>query len=150
MNHIQHTGRFTLQQPMDAVFPLFSPEGEKLWVPGWSYENIMGHQRLHEDYIFLTRHHDHGSTDAIWLVKRYEPERGHVAFYKIEPGDKVGTITVKCTALTQESVQVEVTYAYTALSDTGRDFIKNFDEGAYRKYMKEWQTLLQKWFSRKK
>jgi hypothetical protein len=27
---------------------------------------------LAEDYHIVTKTHDHGSTDAIWLVKRYD------------------------------------------------------------------------------
>ena len=51
--------------PIAELFPLFSPEGEKLWVPGWDYENIMGTTALSEDYVFLTKIHDHATRDAI-------------------------------------------------------------------------------------
>ncbi len=44
---------FQIKQPIDILFPLFSAEGEKLWVPGWDYENVMGTTELHEDYIFF-------------------------------------------------------------------------------------------------
>ena len=96
MSKVKHSEKFTIDQPIDIVFPLFSAEGEKLWVPGWDYENIMGSTDLHEDYIFLTKNHDHASTDAIWLIKRYDPESFFVQFYKVEPEDKVGVITVQC------------------------------------------------------
>ncbi len=59
MNSVKHSRTFTLNQSVDALFPLFSPEGEKLWVPNWNYENIMGSTDLHEDYVFLTQVHDH-------------------------------------------------------------------------------------------
>ncbi len=96
MSSVKHSEKFKIDQPIEILFPLFSAEGEKLWVPGWDYENIMGSNDLHEDYIFLTKNHDHASTDAIWLVKRYEPESFLVQFYKVEPEDKVGVITVQC------------------------------------------------------
>ena len=70
MSTVKHTRDFKIDQSTDLLFPLFSAEGEKLWVPGWDYENIMGSNELHEDYIFLTKNHDHASTNAIWLVKR--------------------------------------------------------------------------------
>ena len=57
--------------PIADLFPLFSPEGEKYWVPGWDYENVMGTTELSEDYVFLTKNHDHGITNAIWIVKKY-------------------------------------------------------------------------------
>ena len=40
---------FRINQPIETLFPLFSAEGEKLWVPEWDYENIMGSNDLHED-----------------------------------------------------------------------------------------------------
>ena len=89
---------------------MFSAEGETLWVPGWEYTNIMGSTDLYEDYIFLTKNHDHASTDAIWLVKRYDADSHFVQFYKVEPEDKVGLITVRCTRIDQDITEVEVTY----------------------------------------
>jgi len=75
MNTIKHTAAFEIDEPIDKLFPLFSAEGEKLWVPGWDHENIMGSTDLCEDYIFLTRNHDHASTKAIWLLQiKMRPE----------------------------------------------------------------------------
>ena len=71
MSTIKHRAGFRINQPIDILFPLFSAEGEKLWVPGWDYESTLGYGDLHEDYIFLTKNHDHASADAIWLVKGY-------------------------------------------------------------------------------
>ena len=58
MNTIKHTVDFEIDQPIALLFPLFSAEGEKLWVPGWDYVNIMESKDLHEDYVFLTKNHD--------------------------------------------------------------------------------------------
>ncbi len=44
MNTIKHTAAFEIDKPTDKLFPLFSAEGEKLWVPGRDYENIMGEE----------------------------------------------------------------------------------------------------------
>lgn len=61
MSTVKHTASFEIAQPVDELFPLFSAEGEKLWVPGWDYENIMGSTDIQEDYVFLTKNHDHAS-----------------------------------------------------------------------------------------
>ena len=99
MNFVKHSKKFSISQPIEILFPLFSAEGEKLWVPGWDYKNIMGSTDLHEDYIFLARNHDHATTDAIWLVKRHYSDSHFVQFYKVEPEEKIGTITVQCIEL---------------------------------------------------
>jgi len=146
MSTIKHTVDFTIDQPIDVLFPLFSAEGEKLWVPGWDYENIMGSNDLHEDYIFLTKNHDHASTDAIWLVKRYEPETYLVQFYKVEPEDKVGIVTVRCKKIDEGLTQVEVSYEYIGLSKTGNAFIEGFTSTKYKEFIREWNNLLISYF----
>ncbi len=147
MKTVQHTTGFDIDQPLEVLFPLFSPEGEKLWVPSWDYENIMGTTELSEDYVFLTRGHDHAATDAIWLVKRYVPGQGFVQYYRVEPNDKVGVVTVQCSNKGTDSTHVEVTYKYIPLSQHGRDFIDRFTQSAYESYIDEWRCLLLRYFS---
>ena len=85
---------------------MFTIEGEKLWVPGWDYENIMGTTELSEDYLFTTKSHDYGTTDAIWIVKEFDPKAYFVQYYKIEPEDKIGVVTAACTKLGLEGTKV--------------------------------------------
>ena len=142
MKSISHTKAFNIDYPIAELFPLFSPEGEKLWVPGWDYENVMGKTELSEDYVFLTKTHDHLASDAIWIVKAYDPESYFVQFYKIEPEYKVGVVTVQCTELSTTITNVQVTYKYQALSTLGEEFIAGFSEKAYEEFIGEWQRLL--------
>ena len=146
MKSISHTNAFELDQPIADVFPLFSPEGEKAWVPGWDYENVMGEAELCEDYVFVTRSHDHATTDAIWLVKRYVPEAWLIQFYRVEPGVKVGVVTVQCSKMDESKTQVQVTYAYTPLSDKGQKFLDGFTSEYFKQYIEEWKELLLKYF----
>jgi hypothetical protein len=146
MSKVKHTAAFEITQPIKKVFPLFSPEGEKLWVPGWDYENILGTTDLHEDYVFLTKNHDHASTEAIWLVKRYEPESYLVQFYKVETGEKIGVITVQCTEVSEVRTKIQVTYEYIGLSEKGNEFISKFSASEYKDFIGEWEKLLAKHF----
>jgi len=142
MNTVKHTASFEINQPVEELFPLFSAEGEKLWVPGWDYENIMGSTDLREDYVFLTKRHDHASSDAIWLVKRYEPENHLVQFYKVEPGEKIGIIEVKCFEQNETQTKVQVTYEYIGLSERGNEFIAAFSASVYKEFIAGWERLL--------
>ena len=153
MQTIEHTQSFDLPYPIDTLFPLFSPEGEKLWVPGWDYVNIAHAHPLRENGIFLTRTHDHAGSDAIWLVKTFEPNQYLVQFYKIEPNQKVGLITVACAHLPESDrpmrTRTSVTYQYTTLSEDGTAFINGFDETAYAVFINEWRDLLIQYFEGK-
>lgn len=149
MKSVSRTKAFEIAISIKDLFPLFSPEGEKYWVPGWDYENVMGTTELSEDYVFLTKAHDHRTKDAIWIVKKYDPRSHFVQFYKIEPGDKIGVVTVKCSEQEAERTSVEVTYKYIALSATGEGFVSEFSESVYEKFIGEWQTLLSNYFRSK-
>ena len=149
MSTISHTSEFSISQAVEKVFSLFSPEGEKLWVPGWEYVNIMGTTSLHEDYVFLTKNHDHAASDAIWLVKKYEPDIYRVQYYKIEPEEKVGVVTVTCEKLAEESTSVQVTYTYIGLSKHGNKFVEGFTENGYEEFIGDWKDLLTKYFDKR-
>ncbi len=149
MKSVSRNKAFEIAISIKDLFPLFSPEGEKYWVPGWDYENVMGTTELSEDYVFLTKAHDHRTKDAIWIVKKYDPRSHFVQFYKIEPGDKIGVVTVKCSEQEAERTSVEVTYKYIALSATGEGFVSEFSESVYEKFIGEWQTLLSNYFRSK-
>jgi hypothetical protein len=51
MQSVGHTITFEMAVPIARLFPLFSPEGERHWVPGWDYENVMGHTELAEAFV---------------------------------------------------------------------------------------------------
>lgn len=71
MRSVEHTKSFELSVPVEELFPMFSPAGEKLWVPGWDYTNVMGTPELAEDYVFLTESDDHGTAEVIGVVKAF-------------------------------------------------------------------------------
>jgi hypothetical protein len=149
MKSITRTKAFKMNVSIADIFPLFSPEGEKHWVPGWDYINVMGTTELSDDYVFLTKTHDHGTSDAIWIVKKYDPKLHFVQFYKIEPGEKIGVVTVKCTELEASKTMIRVTYKYLAFSKGGEEFITVFNENTYEDFIDEWQKLLTNYFKSK-
>lgn len=146
MRSVEHTKSFEMSVPVEDLFPLFSPAGEKLWVPGWDYTDVMGTPDLAEDYVFLTESHDHGTAEAIWVVKKYDPTNWRVEFYKIEPGDKVGVVKILCRTLGEGQTEVQVGYKYIALSAVGEAFISDFTAAAYEAFIGEWQILLSRHF----
>jgi hypothetical protein len=143
---VSYTVEFEMNQTAGVLFPLFSPEGEKLWVPGWEYENITGKTDLHEGYVFLTKSHDHAASEAIWIVSKYLPEEHTVQYYKIEPGEKIGVVTVRCNQADNTSTRVAVTYKYIGLSESGNQFIDRFTKKDYDDFIGEWKVLLEAYF----
>jgi hypothetical protein len=145
---VSHSEEFLLKRDIASVFPLFSPEGEKLWAPGWEYTNLLGSKDLQRDDVFLTDSHDHKSTQAIWIVADYDPVKHYVSYYKVEPGEKVGKVVVECMQQTDTSTLVKVTYNYIGLSDSGNQFVSGFTKEAYKEFIDEWRSLLLHYFEK--
>ena len=146
MSTIKHSASFEIAQRIDVLFPLFSPEGEKAWIPGWDYINVMGSKDLHEDYVFMTKNNDHAFTDVIWIVKEYDPSKYRVQYYKVEPEKKVGIIEVKCLSQGNDITKVQVSYEYIGISEEGDQFVSEFTADNFHIFISEWEILLQKYF----
>lgn len=139
---VSHSEEFSLEKEIGCVFPLFTPEGEKLWAPGWSYTNLIGSAELKPDYVFLTDTHDHKSAQAIWIVSDFDPDKHYVSYYKIEPEQKIGRITVQCFEQSPSVTLVKVTYKYIGLSESGNRFIEGFTKEVFTEFIGEWHSLL--------
>ena len=146
MLEIEHTCTLIFNKSASDLFPLFNPEEEKKWAPGWDYEDVMDNKIFKEDYVFLTNCHDHKTTTAIWIIKKYDPSNFLIQYYKIEPENKVGIITVKCQPIGKHETTVNVTYKYIAVSKSGEEFIKSFTFSEYEKYINEWKYLIDKYY----
>ncbi|MEJ2367975.1 MAG: hypothetical protein P8Z49_06415 [Acidobacteriota bacterium] len=70
-------------------------------------------------------------------------------YYKIEPGIKIGVVTVKCEALAPSKTKVQVTYKYIALSPAGEKFVTEFTENHYEQFINEWQKHLTNYFDQR-
>ncbi len=142
----QYGARFILGQPIGEVFPLFSPEGERLWVPEWKYQYVSEHKQVGEDAVFLTETHDQKTGSAVWLVKQFQPQHHRVQYYKVEANSKVTLVTVQCEALASHQTRVTVCYRYIGLNAERDAFIQQFSEADYRAYVQNWKTVLEAYF----
>jgi len=61
----------------------------------------------------------------------------------------VGVITVQCIKIDNSQTQVEVSYKNIGLSKKGNKFIENFTSSEYKKFIGEWNKLLDRYFESK-
>ena len=108
-------GGLTVEGPLHQVFPLFSPEGERAWVPGWDPELL--HPRdtpWAEGQIFRTRE-ERG--EAIWIVTRLQRSDYRVEYHRVEPGRYVARVRVACADAGAGVTVVLTSYAFLGLSE---------------------------------
>ena len=108
---MKHTGSITVPLPPDEAIALFTPEGERAWVPDWDPEH-------HSDTVFTTAH-------AIWVVVESGPRA--VRYARVAPGAHAGTVAVACHAH-GAATRAEVTYDLAPLTPGALDdFAAGFD-----------------------
>jgi hypothetical protein len=134
-------GGFTLPCPVEAAFPLFSPLGEKDWVPGWNP------RLLHPPGVdwalgqVFTTQEEKG--EAVWVVTRLDRARHEAAYARVEPGRWVALVRVRCEAREPARTEVQVEYTFVGLSDEGNATIAAMSEDAYVQKMTRWREAIE-------
>ena len=134
---VELSGGFAIRATVTDAFALFSPEGERLWVPGWNPEVLhpsgAGWER---GLIFRTRE-DRG--EAVWVVAALDRERHEVEYLRVEPGRYVARVRVQCRAEDATRTAVRVTYTFVGLSEAGNREIAAMSGAAFEEKMRRWQ-----------
>jgi hypothetical protein len=130
------TGGLVLGAGVDEVFRLFSPLGEKLWVPEWDPQLLHpAGSEWEEGLIFRTREE---TGDAVWIVSRLDLVSHDVTYHRVEPGRYVARIEVSCRALGDRSTEATVVYSFVGLSESGNREIAAMTQDAYDAKMSRW------------
>lgn len=138
---VRRTYRQHLDAPPDRVFPLLCPVREADWVPGWDPSLVFSTSGVAEDdCVFIMP--DDDTDDAIWVITRHDAAAHVVAFVKVTPGHTVSRIEITLASDAPERTVATVTYQYTALSDAGEAFVRDFTEAAYVDFMQQWERQL--------
>lgn len=134
--HVERTGAFTLPLALADAFPLFSPEGERIWADGWDPEYLHpSHPSVAAGTVFRTAV---GGEETLWLVLAYDADAGVAYYGRFVPGSRVGTVRVECRALAAARTQVTVTYALTAVSPAGAAVLGDLSPARYEAMLGQW------------
>lgn len=129
-------GRVRVAATLEVAFPLFSPEGEKLWVPGWSPEMLFPPAPgWTAGQIFRTREE---TGEAVWLITGLDREDYRVEYHRIEPSRYVARIEVACRAVSGRETDVRTTYSFIGLTESGNREIAAMTQQAYDAKMARW------------
>ena len=130
-------GTLLVDAPVEKAFPLFSPLGEKDWVPEWNPELIHPMGAIWErGQIFLTKE-ERG--DALWIVTAQDREHHSAEYWRLEPDRITARVRVRCNEEDGERTRVEVAYRFVGLSETGNEDIAAMSEAAFDEKMLRWQ-----------
>jgi hypothetical protein len=139
------SGGFVLEAPPEVAFELFSPLGEKLWVPGWNPELLHPPGVDWEQGQVFRTQEERG--EAVWVVTALDRERHEVEYHRVEPGRYVARVRVRCRAAGLRQTEVGVAYTFVGLSEAGDRDIAAMSPAAYEEKMKRWQGWIDRHLS---
>ncbi|HKQ98317.1 MAG TPA: hypothetical protein VJV75_10610 [Candidatus Polarisedimenticolia bacterium] len=134
------SGSLAVAATVEDAFPLFSPHGERRWVPGWDPEVIHPPEsEWRQDQVFRTREE---KGDAFWVISRLDRARHTVDYHRIEPGRYVAHVSVRCEATSPGTTLVTVAYSFVGLSESGNDEVAAMTQAEYDKKMGRWSNWI--------
>jgi hypothetical protein len=132
----EFSGRISVAGEIERVFRLFSPLGERAWVPGWEPELLdPPGMEWTEGLVFRTREQ---AGDVLWIVSRLDRAAHRVAYHRVEPERHVARVEVACRSVAARSVAATVTYSYVGLSERGNRDIAAMTARAYEEKLSRW------------
>ena len=139
--HERRSATIRLDAPPERVFPLFTPLGERAWVPGWEPRFVWpADGAARTGAVFTTQ--AKGEPETLWTITHHDPEHLHVVYARTTPGVRAGRVEVRCAPAGDGRTDAEVTYTFTALSPRGNDLLQGLTEDGYRRFIAGWQTAI--------
>jgi hypothetical protein len=134
---IANSGSFELPLPPDEAFDLFTAEGEKLWVPGWS-PTILGHLPQHPGLVFLT---EADGKQTIWTVIESDRAALKHSYSRVTPGQTAAIVEVQLRPC-GTGCRIHVSYDLTALSEEGEAALDGYADPQFGEMMDKWRSLV--------
>lgn len=143
MKHLERRHDIVLDGPLDRVFPLFTPIGEKLWVDGWQPEFLHPEDgETSEGMVFRTRH---GEEETLWACVDWDPAGHRVRYARVTPASRFGFVEVTCREAGAGRTEASVAYKFTALTPDGQSHLADLTEAAFAGMIDGWKTSINAW-----
>ena len=138
-NHATTEHTITLPLSADEAFPLFTPEGERLWIGDWSprYFHPANGETL-PGMVFTTTH---GEETTYWTLIDLDMAAHLARYSRVTPGSRSVLVEVKCRAVAGHEAEVRIRYTLTALSEAGNAAVTDFVE-AFPAMIEGWKTKI--------
>jgi hypothetical protein len=131
-------GEFVLPTSAANAIVFFTPEGERLWVPGWNPTYPQGEPSETPGTVFTTAH---GHTQIVWVIHHIDRAAESAAYSRITAGHHAGTVKVRCTDLETDRCTVTVDYDMTSLTNNAA-VLDAYNNESFAAMMEDWATTV--------
>jgi len=136
------SGSFTLVLPALDAISLFTPEGERDWVPGWDPIYPDGLASEDAGTVFVT---ESAGAQTIWAVIEIDRSAHHASYARITPSLHAGTVTVQLRPTGPQACEVSVSYDMTLLPGADAQAIEVYAASRFEAVIEEWQGAIDAW-----
>lgn len=133
------SGHFAVALPASQAIGLFTPEGERQWVPEWNPIYAAGHESEDAGTVFTT---EMGDAITIWLILEIDRITCTSGYSRVTPGHHAGTVRVRCTDTDTGVCAVSVTYDMTLLPGSDPHGLDSYSEDPFDAMMREWASAI--------
>ncbi|MGB5566490.1 MAG: SRPBCC family protein [Acidimicrobiia bacterium] len=135
---LQSFGHFDVALPAADAIGLFTPEGERAWVPGWDPAYPARQPSEDSGTVFVTIS---DGVETAWVVLEIDRSGATAAYARITLGHHAGVVRVGCTDTAAGHSTVSVTYDLTLLGNDPAELDAHADD-RFELMMKAWSDAI--------
>jgi hypothetical protein len=133
------SGQFELPLSAAEAIWLFTPEGERKWVPGWNPTYPAGDPSEAPGTVFMTAAH---GTETIWLILELDRSGRSATYGRLTPGHHAGMVRVQCLDTRPGHSTVSVSYDMTLLGDSATSGFGAYAPAPFADMMQDWSNRI--------
>lgn len=128
-----------MDRPAAQAIGLFTPEGERQWVPGWDPAYATEDVSESPGTVFTTAV---GDVETYWVIIEIDRPAGRSAYARITPGRHAGTVSVECSESGENTCEVAVSYDMTLLDGADPTHMTPYERPAFEGMLEEWSDMI--------
>lgn len=131
------SGRLEVARSAAAAIGLFTPEGERAWVPGWKprYGTEMPSEA--PGTVFTT---EVDGVFTIWVIIEIDREAATAAYARVTPGHHAGTVRIDCVDNARGGCTTTVAYDMSPLG--GATAMEGYSDPNFAAMLADWASAI--------
>ena len=136
------TGQFELPLPAAEAIWLFTPEGERVWAPGWNPQYAAGDPSEEPGTVFTTVAH---GSETVWVIVEINRSIGSATYARLTPGHHAGIVSVQCVDAQPGYSTVTVSYDMSLLGDRDSSGFDTYAPTHFDEMMRNWSGAIREY-----
>ena len=133
------SGEFELPLAAAESILLFTPEGERAWVPDWEPHYVVGESSEAPGTVFTTALQ---GPVTLWVIVDISHASTSATYARFTPEHHAGLVSVRCSDSAPGHSTISVSYDMSLLGDQGSTGFKAYAPEPFAEMMSEWSEMI--------